>query len=161
MEHEYEISEQDYVNAMTVFARPTAGMKLAYASASAVFLLLYVSSPALRGLVLSGFLGGFGVLLACRFLVVPRRARSDYRSYPAIRPKIRVSFDEGGVHFATESSQGSLEWANIVHWRESEEYLLLYLSPRMFHIIPRRIARDGFDLALLLELLQQKLGPPI
>ena len=44
-------------------------------------------------------------------------------------------------------------------WRQDERYILVYLMPRLFHVVPRRVAEQGFDVAALEAALARHVGP--
>jgi hypothetical protein len=86
-------------------------------------------------------------------------ARRHYRKYKAntggvLVPSCSTTFAHGVPH-----GEGTLVWENILKWRQSDRFVLLYLMPRLFHVLPKSVASQGFDVAALVERLNRHVGP--
>jgi hypothetical protein len=46
----------------------------------------------------------------------------------------------------------------MLEWRQNDDYVLVYLMPRMYHIIPKSIEESRFDLKSLIAALGKKVG---
>jgi hypothetical protein len=44
-------------------------------------------------------------------------------------------------------------------WRQNNQFILVYRMPILFHIVPKSIAREGFDIPLLVQRLAEHVGP--
>ena len=161
MKAEYKISEQDYVNAVCLNVRFTLRDYIVYSVIALFYLGLVYFDPQIFWGWLTWMLGGaFVFLFSLRFIIVPFVARKHYRKYNTLFEPVSVKVDDEGVTFSTEQSHVVIEWEKVHKWREDDDYVLIYLMPRFFHIVPKSIDKDGFDLQKLLGLLQRKVGKP-
>ena len=72
---------------------------------------------------------------------------------------MQIALNEEGIEFSTADSNGMIRWEKFLKWRQNDNYLLVYLMPRMYYIIPKSIEASGFDLAALTSALETNLGP--
>lgn len=162
MKATFKISEQDYVNAMKLFARPTPRLLYIYLAAALVLAALarfggvIVSAGATGGLA-----GGIIAILLGRYIVTPFMARRHYRKYKAIQEEFAVELLEDGVRISSPDAEGKITWGKMLKWRQNESYVLIYPMPRLFHIIPKSVAAQGFDLQALTDELQRNVGKPV
>lgn len=159
MKATFKISELDYVNAMKLYARLTPRLILIYLAAALVLAALalfggvIVSAGAMGGLV-----GGIIAIVIGRYIVMPIMARRHYRKYKAIQEEFTVELLEDGVSFSSPDAEGKITWGKMLKWRQNESYVLIYPMPRLFHIIPKSVAAQGFDLQALTDRLHQHVG---
>lgn len=93
------------------------------------------------------------------FVQVPRRARRHYRQYKGIQEPITLELMDAGLKFSSADSEGILQWSKVYQWRQNDRFILIYTMPIMFHIVPKLVARDGFDIPLLVQRLAEHVGP--
>lgn len=159
METTYKISEHDYVRAMKLFGKIMPKVAAIYGAAVLVLGLVAVfGSAAIKGGAIGGLAGGAVVIVLGRFIVNPILARRHYRKYKAIQEPINIKLNEDGIELSTPDGGGLVRWDKIFKWRQDEEYLLIYPMPRMYHIIPKSISKSGFELPVLIQALQEKVG---
>lgn len=82
-----------------------------------------------------------------------------YRKYPAIQQPMSIDLLDDGIAFTAATGQGNLTWPTIVKWRQNERVVLVYLSPRLYHLVPKRLAQDGFDVNTMTDALDRSVGP--
>jgi hypothetical protein len=95
------------------------------------------------------------VCRACYF-----RPRNQYRSYKGLQEEVSLLLEEGGVRFKQPNTNSLLPWTHVYKWGENKDFLLIYNSTALFHIVPKRIGQQGFPLAALREKLLEKVGKP-
>lgn len=154
---EYRITEQDYIRAQRLFARATPRGWAAFAVMAAGAALLAVAGGDLRPAGIGGLIG-IAVVLAISRMLLPWNARRQYRKYKAIQEPLGIELREDGVRFASSQGEGTVVWDHILKWRQDARYVLLYPMPRMFHIVPRSIAAQGFDIDGLIARLEARVG---
>lgn len=161
MKTPYRISEDDYVDAMRLFNRFTPRtFALCLTAALALGILAMAGPPLVRAGAIGGLAGGLIVPVVGRYLVSPLLSRRHYRKYKAIQEAFTVELLDEGVRFASPHGESLLPWATMLKWRQDEHYVLIYLMPRMYHILPKSVASGGFDVPLLVERLTHHVGPP-
>ena len=162
MKATYRISEQDYVNAMKLFSRLTPRLMYVYLASAlvlaaiALFGGVIVSAGAIGGLT-----GGIIAILIGRYIVMPIMARRNYRKYKAIQEEFAVELLDDGIRLSSPDAEGKITWGKMLKWRQNESYVLIYPMPRLFHIIPKSVAAQGFDLQALTDELQRHVGKPV
>ncbi len=159
MEARFRISEKDYVNALKLHVRLTPKIIAIYLLVAGALVLVAVFGPPLiRGGAIGGLIGGGIVVIFGRYLFTPILAKHHYRKYKAIHDEFVIELSGDGVCIASSNAKGILPWNDILKWRENEEFLLLYLMPRLYHIVPKSISKQGVDIALLLDNLDKYVG---
>lgn len=155
----FRISEDDYVAAMKTFSRMTP-MRWALLAALAVLLVVValLSGPAMWPVALGGLGGGIGVIVIAR-VVGPMMTRRHYRKYKAMHSEFGAELLDGGLRLSSPHGEGTIVWENILKWRQSDRFVLIYPMPRIFHILPKSVAEQGFDLQELIVQLQRRVGP--
>ena len=93
------------------------------------------------------------------FLLTPRRARRHYRQYKAMQEPIAAELTETGVKFSNGDGEAILPWSKVFQWRQNDQFILIYGMPILYHIVPKSIAREGFDISLLVQRLAEHVGP--
>ncbi|SEJ70858.1 MULTISPECIES: YcxB family protein [unclassified Variovorax] len=157
----FRISEDDYLAAMKLHARLTPA-RLALTVGIGLLLVLGAAfGPSLvEAASVGGLVGGGGVLLATRFIVLPLMARRHYRKYKAIHEEFNAELLDHGLRLTVPHSDHTIVWQNVLKWRHDDRFVLLYPMPRLFHVVPKSVAARGFDLKGLLERLNRHVGPP-
>lgn len=159
METEYAISEDDYLRAMRLFARITPKIALFYAGGIVILLLAAAfGSPVIRGGAIGGLIVAIFIVVVERLLLGPILARRQYRKYKAIQEPVRVRLMDDGVQFSNADGSGVIRWDKIHKWRQDGAYLLIYLMPRMYYIIPKSVRDSGFELDRLIASLRANVG---
>ena len=159
MEVTYTISERDYVRVSRLASKFTAKISGIYTIVISAFALIAFFQLT-EGSVISmaGLIGGLVVLAFLRLVLNPLMAKRDYRKYKSIQDPITVKLEDGGVRFVNADNVGIIKWENILKWRQNNRYVLIYLMPRLYYIVPKTVEDSGFDLSSLIEILQQKVG---
>lgn len=107
--------------------------------------------PALRFVTVAAALVGLGFALP--YLL----ARNTMRTSPMIKGDLRYVFDENGVETTTTASQSHMDWAGFHRAVEIKDFILLYMSSRVFHIVPKKAFPDPAQLEVFKSLLRKKI----
>lgn len=160
MAHRFLIAEDDYLAAMRLHARLRGERRvfIGLLALLCVVALLTARSP-WREAGIGGLIGLAAVLLLTHFVIGPLVWRRHYRRYPAIQQPMEVELLDTGLHVRSPSGESRLTWAQIVRWREDERFVLVYISPVLFHIVPRHAPSAEFDVEALRAALSRQLGP--
>ncbi|MDR6890924.1 MULTISPECIES: YcxB family protein [Variovorax] len=155
----FKITEDDYIDAIRLHSKMPPALR--WIGAVLAFILAAgaaCGSQDMRALacitLASNLLAIFAVPVLFRFV-----SRRHYRNYRAIQAEFSAVLNDCGLHLGTEFGESRITWGNILKWRHNSQYLLLYMAPRLFHVVPKSIAIQGFDLQRLLEGLHTNVGP--
>lgn len=107
--------------------------------------------PALRFVTVAAALVGIGFALP--YLL----ARNTMRTSPMIKGELRYVFDEKGVEATTTASQSHMDWAGFHRAVEINDFILLYMSSRVFHIVPKKAFADSAQLEGFKSLLRRRM----
>lgn len=154
----FRISEDDYAAAIKVSTR-LSRMRLALLIVMVVVFALgaVLAGRTLWQLLLVGFIGVGIIVLS--IVLAPMLARRHYRKYKGIQVEFSAELLDNGLRMVSPHGEGTLVWENILKWRQSDRFVLVYPMPRIFHILPKSVAEQGFDLQGLIERLNQYVGP--
>lgn len=155
----YTISEEDYVHALRLHARLTPLRMVG--TAVSLLLIAVIASIAPRGMqpvFWGAFIGAVMMVVLGRWVLIPWQARRAYRKYKAIQDEFSLDFVPDGMQVASVDASGVVPWGKMLKWREDEKFILVYLMPRLFHIVPKSVAEQGLDLAGFCENLTSKVG---
>ncbi len=156
----FRISEDDYADAMKLFVRPTPLRWTLLATIGALLVLgALLGGPKLWPAAMGGMVGMAVVLIATRLLTLAM-ARRHYRKYKAMQAEFQAQLLDNGLRLASPHGDGMVVWENVLKWRQDDRFVLIYPMPRLYHIVPKSIAAQGFDIQGLTQRLQQHVGPP-
>lgn len=162
MQVEFRLSEDDYVRAVR-FGSPLARWRVVVLTVMGLGLLggAIFGSSVVRLSAMAGLVSFVAVVAGSRLFLQGFLARRTYRNYKAAQAATRVELKAEGLAMETNDAQGLLRWDNVLQWRQDDRFVLIYLAPRLFHVVPKSIAAKGFDLDGLLQALKDKVGPQV
>lgn len=157
----FRISEDDYAAAMKLFARLTPQRWALLAGLSAVLLLGALFGGPLGWPVAVGGLVGAGIVVGGAFVLAPMTARRHYRKYKGMHAEFSAQLLDTGLRLRSPHGENTIVWENVLKWRQNDRFVLIYVMPRLFHVLPKSVAAQGFELPRLLEQLRQRVGPEV
>ena len=153
------ISEDEYASAMSLHGRLSSKIKAIYLLVATGLILTAVAGSVIPRLYsVSILIGGAIGHFAMTRVLAPWRARRNYRKYPVIQKPFLVKPEPTGVYFKSEGGEALLKWEDIHKWREDNQFVLVYPAPNLFHVVPKRLAGVGLDIALLTSSLAENVG---
>ena len=165
MKAQYQITEDDYANAVRFatwrqfIARPSP-MTLIPGGAIAALLGISVWTRSSLAIPLLFAVAAVAILFAVVLLVrTPSLARRHYRQYKGMQEPMSAETTDAGISFSNADGEAVLPWPKILQWRQNDRFILIYAMPVLFHIVPKSIAREGFDVPLLVQRLIEHVGP--
>ena len=78
--------------------------------------------------------------------------------YKVVKKPLAILMLDEGIKFSSENGEGLLRWEEMHHWRENSSLILIYLAPRIYHMIPKRIEGSGFSITKLKAGLIENVG---
>lgn len=158
----YQISEDDYLATMRLHAKITPGWLVVLIGFGVALAMLAILDPAdLRAPAMGGLIGGMFAIVIMRLFVAPALSRKHYRNYKAIREQMEVELLDEGIRFTSPHGASTVLWEMVHRWRQNDTYVLIYLMPRLFYIVPKEVASQGFDVTALVQCLSANVGKPV
>jgi hypothetical protein len=151
MEITYQITQGDFVDALRSHRDRTPfrkwGLRLALSIVfgfAGIGLILVVAEPGTQTLSTFAPLFGISVLWAFLWWGGPRwSARTQYRKQPSVQGPRNTTLNEKGVTWKWDGGSADVEWKNFHRWQESKTQFILYASPMMFNMLPKRRSRQS------------------
>lgn len=146
MQIEYEISEQDFLDAQKLAIRklPKRSTRLIFRLLPfwGIFLVFILMWSALQhGFSWSSnMIATLVVALLCLSipLLIRRAQKKMYRRTANLHGRRTMATDETGVSFSGPAFSSRLEWSFFPRFVEDEKAFLLYQSDQVFNVIPKR-----------------------
>jgi hypothetical protein len=155
----YRITRDDYIKAARLFRKFTPRRIFAYLAVTLLLLIIAFLGPDfVREGIIGGLIGGAIASLVIRYLLFPYLTKRNYRKYKAMHDEFSLQIEENGLRFGSSTGEGLVKWDTIYKWRQNDEYILIYPMPRLYHIIPKAIGKDGFDIQAVAESLCRNVG---
>lgn len=158
----YTISESDLVQAGLLHQRKSDSVKLILLVVFIALIVIGLSSSydSLGSITL------FAVIFFAVFTwVLPmcnkQVFKKQYQQTKALQQANILTLQEAGLHWQHTHGQALLPWGHIFKWKENEQFLLVYQNDFLFHVIPKHIGEQAFDLPMLQQALQQHVGPAV
>jgi hypothetical protein len=82
------------------------------------------------------------------------RSRQMKRKSPALQGLIKYEFDDVGMRIAGPHTSAEMRWPSFVKWRENKTTFLVYSSPRLAQIVPKRFFSSPEDVTAVQNLLR-------
>ncbi len=157
----YQLTEDDYLRAGALCARMSVRTRLVIGLIALALVAVALAGPAgPRAAAVGGLIGGVVALALIRGALSPWMLRRHYRRYKAIQDEQAIMLTDDGLQFTSINGDTRLRWDRILKWRKGEAYFLIFVMPRMYFIVPLRVAEQGFDVAGLEAALLRHVGPP-
>ncbi|MBT8062847.1 MAG: YcxB family protein [Gammaproteobacteria bacterium] len=159
MKATFQISEDDYVAAMNLYFRVQVKVVLVMVIVLLILAVLAMLAPPQdRSLLFAVLAGAVVAVVLGRWVLSPFVARKHYRKYKAIQDPITIALQDEGIKFANTDGAGLIRWSKILKWRQNERFLLVYVMPRLYYIVPKSVGNDDFDISVLAKALEARVG---
>ena len=161
------LSPSDLVEASKLYLRNSRSMLvllLLVAVATGTYLVITTPSLSVESALMVGtIIGIVGVVAflwygAVYFVLMPLRARLSYRRHKAIQRAYSLSWNELGVTTTNANATGLTPWADYRKWLEGRKLFLLYVSDRLFHLVPKRAFVNEDAIASFREQLRARIA---
>ena len=83
-------------------------------------------------------------------------ARTQFLKQPAAQGARTLLVDETGIRWRWSGGSSDVEWRNYIRYFESKRMFLLYLSPVVFNMVPKR-ALTAVQISEFRRILEQKI----
>jgi len=166
MEVTFQITLDDYISASLLSGEMTKRSRYIHYIIDILLIILGISSLYYgkyiwAGSFIGAAIGGNLLPYGLRKFFSPWYLRRHYNKYKVMKKPLSISLLTEGIQFKSESGEGFLKWQEIHHWREGPSMILIYLAPRIYYIIPKKILEQGFPIEELKTYLFNHLGKSI
>jgi len=157
---EFQLTSDDYAQAHATHLANVLGKRLILAtfvlgSALLVTLFITLTDPAARPEILPAWIFLVGMLLLAVLLRSKALYRMQFKKVKALHEPIHFEVGNNGVVFRNRRGVTTVNWEGLEKWRESKSSFLLYVQPRLFFVVPKRVL-DIDQVAALRELLRSR-----
>jgi hypothetical protein len=157
----FRISEADYVAAMKLYGRTTRRFNIVFWSVIAILhLVLFLTPGKIMLTLLMMWFCGLVFFLAMQFVITPYIARRHYRNYKSMHEEFQIELLPEGVYLTGDDFSNKVLWNKMLKWRCDDSYILIFIMPRLFYMVPQSLAAQGFDTAALMDGLTKHVGKP-
>lgn len=162
------LDEADVIAAFRLHGRRNRESWLSYAVISVVAVALglwILDSPQFHGVMnVLGIIAiaatvGWWLFILVSALRLPSRLRRNIRARGAGLGSYDLSWNEEQFSFESPDSRSRKDWDELVKWRQNKRVFLVYFTPRLFWIVPKRLFAGERDREAFKALLKDKLGP--
>ncbi len=153
MEIEYTLSEEEFVAANKLHSR----QKFSSVITISVCMIILICITFLLNVFLAKIIAVVAAIsmiimhIVIRNIYVPYAMKKQYRSYRSIREPVTISLADDGVLWHSFTGENITPWKLIVKWREDQSFILIYLSPMHYYVIPKRIGELSISISKALE----------
>jgi hypothetical protein len=149
MQIEYEISEQDFLDAQKLAMRkhPSRNSRLIFRLLPfwGLFLSLGMIWGGLKQGLSWNLLPGFllGLLFLSSAWLLKLAQRKMYRQSPSLHGKRTMILNETGLSFSGPSFSSNIDWSFFQRFEEDDRVFLFWQSRQIFNIVPKRELSPG------------------
>jgi len=97
-------------------------------------------------------------LLTHYLIYVPFHLKRQYRQYKALQRELHLSPDASGLTVATENGKGTVPWSDFRSWKENKSLFMLYVTDRLYHLVPKHFFASPRDIDDFRAMLQRLVG---
>lgn len=155
-------TRQDFVDAIQLHARMTPRRWILflafYAFVLAVAFYNIEKWDERAVFTIASALGGSVFYCFGRFVYNPWFAGRQFSRQPLAQIENVVALTPDGVSFASERGDMRLLWSDFIDWRADSRTIIMFRAPRLFMIVPTRLAAQGFPIDELKSALERHLG---
>lgn len=94
------------------------------------------------------------------WLLTPWQMKRLFRQQKMLQVDFTTDITPEAIIVTSEYGTSRLPWADFHKYKVSSKLVLLYQSPVLYHVLPRRFFPSEEDYQTLLGYLRQHLGPP-
>jgi hypothetical protein len=147
MEVTYELVQRDFFDALIAHRNGSAFRKwtfrlvvLIVCLLAGLLLLQFALNPKSEPLAAFGPLFVFAVIWVALLWASPwLSARKQFSKQPGAQGPRTLVLNASGVHWRWNGGSADVEWKNYIRYLESKNEFLLYSSPAVFNIVPKRV----------------------
>jgi len=157
----FQLTSDDYAEAQVSHLSKVLGQRLGLAvfvlgTALVITLLIARMDPAKASQMVPTWIVFAGILLLVVLLRSGMLHRMQFNRMKALHQPIHLEAGDGGVIYRTSRGESTTKWEGFEKWRESKGNFLLYVQPRLFFVVPKRVLNEE-QVAEFRELLRSRI----
>jgi len=158
---DFQLTQDDYAEAQVSHFTSKLGRRF--------FWVMLLSAAALLVMVANGLvdptkareMAAPGIFFATMLLLMAwlRSGMLYRRQFNRLKPlqqTIHFEAGESGIVYRTSKGESTTRWEGFERWRESTGCFLLYVQPRLFFVVPKRVLNSE-QVATFRELLRSRI----
>jgi hypothetical protein len=158
---DFQLMRDDYVDAQLSHYGRTLGKifvpgVVVLGAAFAVTLAIALTDPATTSRLVPSWIFLAALLLLVILLRSGMLHRMLFNRLRALHGPIRFEAREGDIVYCTRTSESTTKWEAFEKWEETKGGFLLYVQPRLYLLVPKRVL-DGAQIATFRELLKSRI----
>ena len=146
----FRYQTQDFLSAYRLNATPQCRHALYLASVLAALVAVFFwFEPAWDARAVAcgaGAAGGLAAFVLVRYIYLPLHAKRQFANYPIAHREQVLTLEAEGLRHRSGSNESLTPWRDFVAWQADEQVVLLYIAPRIFQVVPARLAELGFPI---------------
>ena len=159
----FTITEEDYIKSALLNGELTRKTKIVHLVidlllVAAGFISFIRGDASLAYIFIGTAVGAVTAPYLVRLTLTPWLLKRHYKKYRQIQRPIDAQLTTEGMFYSTDAGSALLKWADIFSWRESRDYILIYVAPKMYHVLPTRLTDNGFPIDKLKSELLNHVG---
>lgn len=157
MEFKYVLTESDLVTAMKLHGQGSKRVQVALVSLGVLLsiIAIFASYKFYAILIIAGGVIGY---FAVYFFVIPFQAKKQYRELKSIQSEMRLRIEDKGIMIESCIGNSNLDWSHFKKWAYNESIIIMYITSRMFYMLPRRVLENEEQFESILEILSNNIG---
>jgi len=89
---------------------------------------------------------------------IPYRCRRTYQQRKDLQRPCAFLAEDQGLQFSTSDASGIKAWSDYVKWKEGKHCFLLYMSDRLYQVIPKRFLGSEEAVSEFREIVRRKVA---
>jgi hypothetical protein len=158
---EFQLTSDDYAEAQVSHTRKVFGKRLgllgfALGIVLVITLLIAFMDPTSTRQMVPAWIGFGGMLLLVFLVRSGTLHRMRFNRAKNFQEPIHFEAGDGGVVYRSSKAESTTKWEGFEKWAESQGSFRLYVQPRLFFVVPKRVL-NGEQTEAFRELLKSRI----
>jgi len=154
MEFKYTLTEDEMISAMKLHGRGNKFVRvtLFFLGIALMLTAALTSHKLLPLLMLTSGAAGY---LIPYFILIPYQAKKQYKELKSIQFEMAMTIEDEGIKIATTVGNNNLDWSHFKKWKCNEYIIIIYITSRMFYMLPQRVFSSEFERGSIINILNE------
>ena len=157
MEFKFILTESELVTAMKLHGQGSKAVRVSLVLLGALLaaIAIFTSYKFFPLLIISGGAVGY---TAAYFFGIPFQAKKQYKELKSIQSEMQIVIENEGIKLESITGNSNLDWSHFKKWAYNENIIIMYITSRMFYILPRRVLENEEQFKNIVEILSNNIG---